>query len=261
VFVVEGEKDADALATIGVLATTCAGGAGKWTDAHSAMLQGRDVVILPDNDEPGRRDSQQKARSLYGVAKGVRVVELPNLPPKGDASDWLDADGTAEALAGLIAEAPTWKPESQIELMSCPGASLAPEFPLDALPPRVRSYVKAAAESLNVPPEMVAVPFLGLAGALIGNRLHVALKTSWREYPSLYIAIVAPPGAAKTPALNLARWPLDAMQGEAIDDFRRRLAAFDDEMEGSKNEGKKRGDPKPEKPKLRHYFSTDPTIE
>ena len=53
VFVVEGEKCADALIMAGFIATTNSGGAGKWSDALSEYLQGRDVIILPDNDAPG----------------------------------------------------------------------------------------------------------------------------------------------------------------------------------------------------------------
>ena len=53
VAVVEGEKDVDNLARIGVLATCNAGGAGKWTAEHSQYLAGRPVIVLADNDERG----------------------------------------------------------------------------------------------------------------------------------------------------------------------------------------------------------------
>ena len=51
VAVPEGERDCDNLARIGVLATCNAGGAGKWTAEHAKFLRGRNVVILPDNDQ------------------------------------------------------------------------------------------------------------------------------------------------------------------------------------------------------------------
>ncbi len=54
VVVVEGEKDCDNLARIGVLATCNAGGAGKWTAEHSEFLRGRRVIVLADNDEVGQ---------------------------------------------------------------------------------------------------------------------------------------------------------------------------------------------------------------
>lgn len=101
VYIAEGEKDVDNLRASGLLATCNSGGAGKWRREHSQHLAGRHVVILPDNDEPGRDHAKRVAESLQGVAASVCVVELPNLPPKGDASDWLAAGGTPEHLADL----------------------------------------------------------------------------------------------------------------------------------------------------------------
>ena len=94
IHLVEGEKDADALHALGLCATCNPMGAGKWDDTFSEVLAGAAVVILPDNDAPGRRHADQVARSLWGRAKRIRVVELPDLPEKGDVSDWLAAGGT-----------------------------------------------------------------------------------------------------------------------------------------------------------------------
>lgn len=76
VFVVEGEKDAEALVSLGFVATTNAGGAGKWTAEQAAHLAGRNVVIIGDNDEPGRRHAQQVAATLHAVANSIKIVEL-----------------------------------------------------------------------------------------------------------------------------------------------------------------------------------------
>lgn len=102
VYVVEGEKGADRLVKLGLVATTNPVGAGKWRDEYSQMLAGRDVVILPDNDAPGRKHAQQVAASLSGVARTVRVVELPGLPKKGDVGDWLDSGHMLEELQALV---------------------------------------------------------------------------------------------------------------------------------------------------------------
>lgn len=112
VCVVEGEKDADRLASLGLVATTNAGGAGKWRDEYSQLLLGRKVVILPDNDEPGAKHAEKVAQSLRGVASCVCILALPNLPPKGDVSDWLDAGGTVEELRRLIENASDAAPNS-----------------------------------------------------------------------------------------------------------------------------------------------------
>ena len=124
VFVVEGEKDADRLSELGLAAACNAGGAGKWTEEHSAPLQGARVVILPDNDEPGQRHAADVARKLSGTAAEVRVVELPELPPKGDVSDWLDAGGTVERLKELVRATPRWEPEDAEAKPGAPPLSL-----------------------------------------------------------------------------------------------------------------------------------------
>lgn len=107
VFVVEGEKDAEALASLGVTVTTNPGGAGKWRSAYSAALRGRQVCVLPDNDQAGRDHATGVAHALTGAAARLQVLELPGLPPKGDVSDWLHSGGSKEVLLALAARAPT----------------------------------------------------------------------------------------------------------------------------------------------------------
>lgn len=102
VFLVEGEKDADALRGLGLVATCNPMGAGKWDDAYNQTLAGRRVVILPDNDEPGRRHRDKVAAALAGIVAELRVVDLPNLPEKGDVSDWISAGGTVAALRAIV---------------------------------------------------------------------------------------------------------------------------------------------------------------
>ena len=109
VFICEGEKDADALAALGLVATTNPHGAGKWRDEYNECLQAREVIILPDNDVPGRDHSYVVANALHNVAASVRVLPLPDLPEKGDASDWLNAGGDAEQLCVLAEQATEFK--------------------------------------------------------------------------------------------------------------------------------------------------------
>ncbi len=106
IYIAEGEKGADSLAALGLAATCSPGGACKWKDAYSPVLSGADVVILPDNDVPGRSHAAMVVKSLTGVCGRVRILELPNLPAKGDAADWIAAGGTAEVLAQLAHAAP-----------------------------------------------------------------------------------------------------------------------------------------------------------
>jgi hypothetical protein len=112
VFVVEGEKDVDRLGSIGLTATCNVGGAGKWRDEYSAVLEDRRVIIIPDDDEAGQKHAEQVAQSLHGQAAEVRILDLPGLPEKGDVSDWLDAGHSQEELLDLAAKAPVWKPSN-----------------------------------------------------------------------------------------------------------------------------------------------------
>ena len=108
VYVGEGEKVADAAGLLGLLGTTSPHGSGSAAKADWRPLAGRDVVLLPDNDEAGRRYVQTVAeilQSLYPPAR-VRIVELPGLEPNGDLFDWVNAgpsvDERQNALAALV---------------------------------------------------------------------------------------------------------------------------------------------------------------
>jgi hypothetical protein len=104
VFVAEGEKDADALTALGVVATTSPLGAERWRDEYSACLRGKEVYIIPDADEPGRRHAEKILRSLNGEG---RLINLP----AHDASDWIGAGGTQEELIHLAEQARLVSPE------------------------------------------------------------------------------------------------------------------------------------------------------
>jgi hypothetical protein len=108
VYVCEGEKDADALAALGLVATTNPGGAKKWRSEYSEALRGRHVVLPPDNDDDGRKHVDKVAAALGGVAERVQVLALPGLPEHGDVSDWIAAGGTCAKLEALVAAAPNW---------------------------------------------------------------------------------------------------------------------------------------------------------
>jgi hypothetical protein len=106
VFVVEGEKDADNLAKHGFVATTNIAGAGNWVADLNQYFVGKTVYILADNDQKGADHARDVAQHLRGVAGAVKIVNLPNLPPKGDVSDWMEAGGDIKRLVEICKSAP-----------------------------------------------------------------------------------------------------------------------------------------------------------
>ena len=111
IYIVEGEKDADTLAKMGFVATCNTCGAGKWRDDYNQYLIGKQCIILPDNDPPGRDHAEQVARSLYNSGIICKVLQLPNLPDKGDVSDWIEQGGNMATLVAIAAKCTPWKPE------------------------------------------------------------------------------------------------------------------------------------------------------
>ena len=110
VYVVEGEKDVETLRSLGLAATCNPFGAGKWRDEFSEALRNKTTVILPDNDETGRKHAEAVAKSLHGIAKEVVILDLPGLPDKGDVTDFIEAGAQLDDLIGLLERAQPWEP-------------------------------------------------------------------------------------------------------------------------------------------------------
>ena len=105
IFIVEGEKCADELSRLGLLATTNSGGAGNWKPILNHHFQARDVVIIPDNDAAGRTHAQKVAQNLFGVTNSLKILELPGLPEKGDVFDWFANGNEPQDLIRLADQA------------------------------------------------------------------------------------------------------------------------------------------------------------
>ena len=97
---VEGEGKVQRLAELGWKATTMAG--QKWSVEAAYKFTGQDVIIIPDNDDAGRRNAEKAAKLLKGYARSIRIVKLPGLGRSEDIIDWLDKGHTADVLKALI---------------------------------------------------------------------------------------------------------------------------------------------------------------
>lgn len=102
IMLVEGEKDAETLRALGYVATTNPCGASHWRPEFTETLRGRRVLIFYDNDDPGYKRAERLKEELEGKAAFVAVVDLPDVPLKGDVTDWLAMGHTADELQELI---------------------------------------------------------------------------------------------------------------------------------------------------------------
>lgn len=95
IWVVEGEKDADTLMGLGLVATTMPGGAGKWLEIHTNELKGAQVDIVADNDEPGRDHAKKVLEELLNAGCDAKVWSTPK---QKDVTDFLATGGSLEEL-------------------------------------------------------------------------------------------------------------------------------------------------------------------
>jgi putative DNA primase/helicase len=116
-WVVEGEKDADALWALGLPGTTNSGGADGWGPSETKQLVKagvRRVIIIPDNDDKGRQHAERVAKHCRTAGLAVSIVELPDLEKKGqDVSDWLALGHTRADLEALASAVPYVVPRQE----------------------------------------------------------------------------------------------------------------------------------------------------
>ncbi|MGH8503513.1 MAG: AAA family ATPase [Gammaproteobacteria bacterium] len=171
VWFVEGEICADALAKLGILGTT-SGSADSAKHADFSPLAKRNVIIWPDNDEPGQRHAQEVAARLIELGATVRLVDVAklNLPDKGDCVDWLEAHPKATAP----------------DLQALPMADCAKSAKTDTDTRKTRAIEVADFLALELPPrEHVLAPWLPVQGLTMIHaprgvgKTHVALGVAY----------------------------------------------------------------------------------
>ncbi len=104
IFLVEGEKDVNTLNKMGYTATCNPFGAGKWNKNYTESLTGaKEVIVIPDNDEPGFKHLTKVGQALYGKVDKLKMLKLPALKEGEDFTDWVNEhNGNKERLERLL---------------------------------------------------------------------------------------------------------------------------------------------------------------
>ncbi len=264
VFVVEGEKCADAVAELGLLATTSSQGAQSPDKSGWSYLEGRKVVILPDQDEPGARYADKVLwLAQQAGAEAVGILRLDGLDAGGDVVDWIRA--RRDAGADLDAIATELQQLAEKALTATPAEPAPPDpvegytpFPLHALPDACRRMAEEGGTAHSVDPAFFAVPMLPILAGCIGNSCRALVKEGWSEPSVIWAAIVAHSGAGKSPPVRLLLQPVDDYERLLERQFAQQLKEHE-QLLASQAKDKKA--PLPPKPVLKGLLVQDATSE
>ncbi|KXK28784.1 MAG: hypothetical protein UZ01_02524 [Candidatus Brocadia sinica] len=272
VFVVEGEAKADLLNSWGLVATCLDSGANSpWRDEYNKAFEGKEkVVILPDNDKPGRLYANRIASALHGKVGELRVVELPGLQEKGDVIDWVKVQGNDKTkLMELVQVAQIWTPTlvsatSKVDVVGevdeVEAMTSIPVFPIDVFPDEFKKFVDRVSTSISINREITASIALGVLSACIGSTVRVSPKYGYTVAPFLWVAAVLASGTGKTPLTNTLTNPIKKFQAESWQRYKRDLEQYENELCAfRRNKGDVGEIPRP--PKLGQFYISDSTVE
>lgn len=252
VFVVEGEKPAATLQSLGLCAVTSLGGSQAANKADWIPLREfKTVCLLPDNDNSGENYMKDVYRALMGFQSPpvVKIVRLSGLPEKGDIVDWLqnhnpDWDGyqpfpenekasVLNELKEMIKTAETvseswlktdpkglgdWQ-EIPVEIVD----KLKPvqSFDIELLPNVFKPWVNDVAYRMQCPPDFVAVAGMVAISAVVGKKGLICPKArdDWKVCPNLNGLNIGRPSAMKTPASVEAIKPLQRLEIKAKESY------------------------------------------
>lgn len=279
VWVCEGEKAADAARTVGLVATTSAGGAERAKGSVWSPLAGRDVVILSDYDAAGERYAADVARLATAAgAKSVRIVRLvevwARMPEGGDMADFVkhrggDADRIRAEVEALTDQTAPHANSVTLDAQSGRDVPGFTPFPANVLPEPILGFVTQAAKAIGCDESYVALPLLSGLASAIGNTHRIGLKRGWTEPAIVWTAIVGESGTAKSPALELALRPIRKRQHDAMKDHAEAMKRYTDELATYERDGahwkKSKSDTpppaKPEAPIADRCWTDDVTTE
>jgi hypothetical protein len=123
--------------------------------------------------------------------------------------------------------------------------------PIYLLPKVVQDFVGDTAYRLQCAPDLVVIPALCGAGAMLGKSVRVQPKWNergWTERPAIWGAVVAPPSSMKTPSAKAAMAPIEGLQKRFYAEHKEELEAYDEAHAEYKAAPRNNKPPAPPKP-------------
>ncbi len=254
IYLAEGEKAAQAAQQLGLSSATSPAGSNA---AHKAdwepLARFQSVVILPDNDDTGRKYAADVARILQNLPgeRTIRVAALSGLPDKGDLVDWIqervsDWDGygpiprepgddlreellaeiESVALVAPVACSPGEDPEIQ-PFPLVPESEKSEPYPVEALGPILGDAAKAIHEALRTPVALCGQAVLAAAAHAVQGLANVQMADG-RSIPlSVFLLTIADTGERKTAVDAYALRPQRLYQRDLRSGYEALLEEYD----------------------------------
>ncbi|MDK2743479.1 MAG: DUF3987 domain-containing protein [Nitrospira sp. BO4] len=228
----EGEKAVEAAvaAVLPGVHTTTAGGANAARKTDFSAVKGREVIVCPDNDEPGERYVRDTGDMATAAgASCVKVLRLPGLPPKGDVVEWLQAGGTPEQFKALLTQSELVTPSADTpeaqepEVVPLDDVSFD-EFPLEAFPEPLRTMIDGVAKATETPVELAAMMGLATVAASCQQAFEVTIDSGYSEPLNLWAVAALESGNRKTAVHRTMTEPLRVKERELCEQSKSAIA-------------------------------------
>jgi len=199
VWIVEGEKCADALAQIGVTVTT-SGSCSSADAADWTPLRNRTCIVWPDSDNAGAKYADAVTAKLHALGCSVEIIDVAALamPDKGDCVDWLAVNPKAtnadvDTLPRVVRNAPM---RTAPEPLRRPVPAPEP-YPIADLGPILRPACEAIRRVIQAPDAVCGASLLAAASLAVQGFADVVIDG--RVHPlSLWFLTVAESGERKS---------------------------------------------------------------
>ena len=241
VFYAEGEKDVNTLQKKGRAALT-AGAAKDWDGRYAEIFNGANLIVLADNDEPGKELARNVYSDVKEITKSCKIIIPVKDTLKADITDYFEAGHTVEEFEEMIQRQNDT--EEVLNLLSVPNNTnntnkmqmpsekdisgifgifepiernsnkALQSFPVECLPDTIRTYIEAVAESLQVPVDMVASLVLAALSLCVQGKFYIKVKADWVEPINLYMIVIGRPSERKSPVLKEIESPIFAYMAE-----------------------------------------------
>ena len=198
----------------------------RWTHTSlKDLIEETGVLLKPSGEGQFVGPHPHRHASQSGKCLVIFEVEgrwwCSSCKAKGDAVDWLVDVGQVgdvqfptrrDAIAYLTEK--YGPPPGQWQQPVPFPKFVGPGFPVQALPSAIRGFVEELTVALQVPPDLPAGLALAAVSGAVTGRAQVAVKAGWLEPLNLYLVIAMDSGEKKTPAMEAAVAPLEAMERE-----------------------------------------------